>query len=145
LVNVSERTARIRSIKSIESERPDMNSNPSNQKLLSFIGIAGAFLIVAVLAAVMVSKNEPPPLDQKRVAERKAALAEIRAADAKDLGTNEVIDPGKGLFRLSIANAMDLTVKEYQNPTAARSNLIARAAKANEAPPKAPEAPSKYE
>jgi hypothetical protein len=122
-----------------------MNSNPSNQKLLSFIGIAGAFLIVAVLAAVMVSKNQPPPLDQKRIAERKAALAEIRAADAKALGTNEVIDPGKGIFRLSIANAMDLTVKEYQNPAAARSNLIARAAKANEAPPKAPEAPNKFE
>src|SRR5262245_40940527 len=119
-----------------------MNSNPSNQKLLSFVGIAGAFLIVAALVGVMLWKNQPPPLDQKRIAERKAALAEIRAADAKALETNDVIDAGKGLFRLAIGNAMELTVKEYQNPAAARSNLIARAEKANAKPP---EQPNKYE
>jgi len=121
-----------------------MNS-PGNQKLLSFLGIAGAFLIVAVLVGVMLSYNRPPPLDSTRIDQRKTALAEIRQTSIQTLSQNEWLDQTKGIVRLNITNAMEVTLKDYQNPAAARSNLIARAEKANAQPPPPPAAPNKYE
>jgi hypothetical protein len=47
--------------------------------------------------------------------------------------------------RLKIERAMELTIEEYKNPSAARTGLIARAEKAAAAPPKPPEVPGKYE
>ena len=122
-----------------------MNATPRNQRLFSFLGILAAFLVVAVLVGVMLSYNRPPPLDQGRVAQRKAALAEIRQASAQALSQNDWVDQNKGMVRLNITNAMELTLKEYQNPAAARSNLIARAEKAFAAPPAPPAVPNKYE
>ena len=71
-----------------------------------------------------------------RAEERKKSLAEIRGTDAKALQTVEVVDAGKGFIRVKIDTAMDLTVKEYQNPTAFRAELTARANKLAEPPPK---------
>jgi hypothetical protein len=61
------------------------------------------------------------------------------------LGTYEVLDKTKGFVRLPIDRAMELTVEEYKNPAAARTNLVARADKAGAPAPKPPEAPSKFE
>lgn len=116
-----------------------------NQKIVSFFAILGAFLVVAVLVGVMKYYTRPAPLNQARIEERKKALTEFRAEDARGLGTYEVIDAGKGLVRLKIERAMELTLEEYKNPAAARTNLLARAEKAAAVPPKAPEAPSKFE
>ena len=118
---------------------------PANQKVLSVVGIAGAFAVVAALVGVMVTKNRPAPLDQSKIDQRKAALAEVRDAGAKGLNNYDWQDQGKGIVRLKIERAMELTQQEYQSPAAARSNLLARAEKAFYVPPPAPAAPSKYE
>jgi len=47
--------------------------------------------------------------------------------------------------RLPIAEAKKLALRDWQNPAAARSNLIARVEKATAAPPKAPEKPNPFE
>jgi len=122
-----------------------MNGTPSSQKTASFLGILGAFLVVGVLVYAMKHYTRPAPLNQARIEERKKALSEIRGEEAKGLNTYEVTDAGKGLVRLKIDRAMELTIEEYKNPAAARSGLIARAEKAAAAPPKAPEAPNKFE
>jgi hypothetical protein len=122
-----------------------MNGTPSSQKTASFVGILGAFLVVGVLVYAMKYYTRPAPLNQARIEERKKALAEIRADDARGLNTYEVTDVGKGLVRLKIERAMELTIEEYKNPSAARTGLIARAEKAAAAPPKPPEVPGKYE
>lgn len=122
-----------------------MSSTPCCQKSASFLGVLGAFLVVGLLIYVMKQYTAAPPLDTARVAERKAALAELRDTGAKALNTYDWQDQGKGIVRLTAERAMELTIQEYKNPAAARSNLIARAAKANEAPPKPPEQPSQYE
>jgi hypothetical protein len=122
-----------------------MTTNHRNQRLFSFIGILAAFLIVAVLVAVMRSYNRPPALEQSRAGQRRAALTELRDANAKGLNNYDWQDQGKGIVRLKIDRAMELTLEEYKNPAAARSNLIARAEKAFAAPPPAPAAPNKYE
>ena len=116
-----------------------------SQKTISFLGILGAFLIVAALLYAMKYYTRPAPLNQARVEERKKALAEIRSENARALNSYEVIDAGKALVRLRIDRAMELTIEEYKNPAEARKNLIDRAEKASAPPPKAPEAPNKFE
>jgi hypothetical protein len=119
--------------------------NGSSQKAASLVGILGAFLIVAILIYAMKSYVQPQPVNQARIDERKKALAELRAENERALGTYEVLDKTKGFVRLPIDRAMELTVEEYKNPAAARTNLVARADKAGAPAPKPPEAPSKFE
>jgi hypothetical protein len=109
------------------------------------LAVLGSFLIVIVLVWAMFRYTHPAPISQNRVGERKKALAEIRNTEAESLNTYGWVDQSKGIVRLPISRAMELILQEYQNPAAARSNLVARAEKAAAAPPKAPEQPSKYE
>ncbi len=113
--------------------------------LIFLISVLGAFLIVAALVWTMIRYTQPPPLGEDRVAVRKKALAELRAAEAEELSTYAWLDQAKGVVRLPIADALKLTLREWQNPAAARSNLIARVEKATALPPKAPEKPSQFE
>ena len=107
-----------------------------NQKLATFLAGLGAFLVVALLIFAMKHYTRPVPLNAARAEERKKALAEVREAGIKTLNTAEVVDAGKGFIRVKIETAMDITLKEYQNPAAFRTNLVARANKLAEPPPK---------
>ena len=109
------------------------------------IGILGTFLIVALLVLAMQHYTKPAPVGANRVEERYKFLQDQRAADAKALTEYEWIDKDKGIVRLPVQRAVELTLQEWQNPAAARSNLISRVEKATAAPPKAPEKPSIYE
>jgi hypothetical protein len=124
-----------------------MNSEPTQERsvLAYIIAILGAFLIVAALVWAMQRYTQPAPLGEDRAATRAKALAELRAGEAEALSTTAWIDQGKGLVRLRVQDAMELVKREWQNPAAARSNLIARVEKATAAPPKAPEKPSPFE
>lgn len=125
-----------------------MNEQPARDRsALAYVaGILGAFLIVAALVLAMQRYLQPPPADGARAAERAKALADLRAAEAEASSTPLWIDQGKGLVRLPIEVAVKLVERDWsQNPAAARSNLLARVAKATAAPPKAPEKPSQFE
>jgi hypothetical protein len=108
-------------------------------------GVIGSFLIVGLLVWAMYRFTQPLPIGQARSAERKKGLAEMRMVEAESLNHYGWVDQAKGIVRLPIDRALELTLQESQNPKAARSNLVARAEKAAAVPPKAPEAPSKYE
>ncbi len=124
-----------------------MNLDPKNgdgkTRTAYALAILGAFLIVAALVWAMRHYTQPAPLNANRAAERAKALAEIRATEADALNNVGWIDPARGLVRLPIAEAMKLVEREWQNPAAARSNLIARVDKANPPPP--PPKPSVFE
>ena len=124
-----------------------MNGQPTRERtvLAYIIGILGSFLIVAALVWAMQRYTQPAPLGEDRAATRAKALAELRGAETEALSTVAWIDQGKGLVRLRIQDAMELVKREWQNPAAARSNLIARVEKATAAPPRAPEKPSPFE
>jgi len=109
------------------------------------LAIVGTFLIVAALVSVMRRHSQPPPIDAKRIAERAKALAELRQAEAVALSTAEWIDQAKVIVRLPITNAMEMVLKEWQNPAAAKSNLVARVEKATFVPPPPPQKPSEFE
>jgi hypothetical protein len=122
-----------------------MNETQCCQKTVSFVGVLGAFLVVGVLVYAMKQYTRPAPLNTARIEERKKALAEIRAEDTRGLSTYEVTDAGKGIVRLKIERAMELTIDAYKNPVAARADLTARADKAGAPAPKAPEKPNQFE
>ena len=122
-----------------------MNAEPVRERsrLAYAVAILGSFLIVAALVWAMRHYTQPAPLGAQRAAERARALAELRASEAEALNTVGWIDQSKGLVRLRIEDAMALVERAWQNPPAARSNLLERVAKANPPPPKP--APSPYE
>jgi len=111
--------------------------------------VGAAFVIACFLFAaivVMVKWSVPvQAIDADRATVRAKALAEIRAAETQALNNPGWIDENRGLVRLPIEVAMQITEREWQNPAAARSNLTARVEKAIAPAPKAPEKPSTFE
>jgi hypothetical protein len=105
------------------------------------IGIIGSFLILAGLVRLMFHYTHPAPVGQERAEFRKKNLATYRSATAEALANYGWVDQGKGIVRLPIDQALELTLQQWKNPAAARSNLISRAEKAYGAPP----APGKSE
>jgi len=124
-----------------------MSDRPATERtgLAYLVGILGSCLIVAALVWAMQRYTQPPPLGEDRVAVRKKALTDLRAAEATELENYGWIDQAKGVVRLPIAEAMKLALRDWQNPAAARSNLIARVEKATAVPPAAPAKPSAFE
>ena len=109
-----------------------------------FLGILGALLLMVAFVGVMVHYTTPPPLGADRAAERTKNLVELNSANAQLLNTLDWQDKPKELVRLPIKDAMALTVKEWQNPAAARAKLIERSDKAAAPPPKPPEVKSAF-
>jgi len=124
-----------------------MNAQPTPRRtrLAYLVGTLGLLLIVAALVWAMQHYTQPPPVDAERVAVRKKALADMRAAEASELESYGWVDQTKGVVRLPIAEAMKLALREWQNPAAARSNLVARVEKATAVPPPPKAAPNPFE
>ena len=99
----------------------------NNERTVWPVGIT--FLIACLLFAAFVVKVEwsvpIPAIDSDRAALRAKALAEVRAAETQALNHLGWIDESRGLVRLPIELAMQITEREWQNPAAARSNLVA--------------------
>ena len=123
-----------------------MNANPPERNLTAtFVGVLGSFLIVAGLVWAMYHYTRPAPVGQAKADERKKNLTELRAAETDAVNNYGWVDQTKDLVRLPVARAVELTVQEYQNPAAARSNLVARSDKASIAPPKPGAPPNPFE
>jgi hypothetical protein len=109
------------------------------------VGIVGTFLLMALLVWAMYHFTRPDPLGADRAQERRQFLNEAREADAKALRDYAWIDQSKGLVRLPMERAIELTLREWQDPVAARALLIERMEKATELPPPPPEPENPYE
>jgi len=109
------------------------------------VGIAGTFLLTAVLVWAMYHYTRPEDLTAARVLERYQFLEEVRASEAKALTQYAWRDREKGLVILPIERALELTLQEWQNPATGRSNLLATLAKAMEQPPPPPPPVNPYE
>jgi hypothetical protein len=126
----------------------------SGSALIAYsIAVIGAFLIVGGLVWVMINYTRPEPLGADRAAERKKALVELRASNIEALSSYAWQDQSRGVVRLPVVDketggpgrSMELALKLWQDPAAARSNLIARVEKATAPAPKVPEKPSQFE
>jgi hypothetical protein len=119
----------------------------NNERTVWSVGVV--FVIACFLFAAIVAKVEwsvpVPAIDADRVAVRSKTLAEIRAAESQALNHPGWIDENRGLVRLPISVALQITEREWQNPAAARSNLMARVEKAAALAPQAPAKPNPFE
>lgn len=109
--------------------------------LVALVGLS----IVAVLVWAMKHYTTPPALTAERAALRAKNLAELRAAEKEASENYGWIDPSKGIVRLPLNRAVELTVAAWQNPAQARADLIERVEKATFVPPPPPEKPSEFE
>ena len=105
----------------------------------------GACLLFVVLVVVVKLAVPVPAIDADRAALRSKALADIRAAEATGLNTAGWVDQDRGIVRLPIETALQLSKSAAQNPAAARGDLMARAAKAAAPLPKTAPKPSAFE
>ncbi len=109
------------------------------------VGIVGTFFLMAVLVGALYRYALPEPVAAARARERRQFLLEQKAAEAKALTEYAWQDRAKEVVRLPIPRAIELTLQEWQNPVAARTNLIARVEKATAIAPPPPAAPNPYE
>jgi len=126
-----------------------MNQETNKETQNGAAAAALGFVIVCCLfgALILAAKflAHSPAIDADRAAARAKALAEIRVAESNALNSPGWIDQNRGLVRLPISVAMQITENEWQNPAAARSNLVARVEKATAPAPAAPAKPSPFE
>ena len=106
--------------------------------------VVACFLFVALVVVVKLAVSVSA-IDADRAAVRAKALAEIQAAEATALNTPGWVDQDRGIVRLPIATALQLSESAAQNPAAARADLIARAEKAAARLPKVAPKPSAFE
>ncbi len=123
----------------------DRVSEVASRRSAWAVGILGTFLLVAALVTIMIRVTRPEPVDVNRVNERYQFLGEIRQAEAAAVSHYAWQNKDKGIVRIPVERAMELTLLEWQDPATARSNLVARIEKATALPPKPPEAPNPYE
>jgi hypothetical protein len=121
-----------------------------NQKTYtSASGAAIAFLAASVIFAVLVVAVKllvnVPAIDADRGAAISKALFEIRTNEVASLNNVGWADQPRGIVRLPIETAIQLTAQEWQNPAAARADLNARAERAAAPAPKVVPKPSAFE
>jgi hypothetical protein len=123
-----------------EINRPAMNGAAA-----AALGFVILCFILAVLILAMKYSSHPPAIDADRAAARSKALVELRTAESNALNNPGWINQNRGLVRLPISAALRITENEWQNPAAARSNLITRVEKATAPAPAAPAKPNLFE
>ena len=107
-------------------------NSPGGFKLTIYgIAIVVLFFAMYYFTRGMYRENATSrPGAKVRAEERLKARNELRATTAAALSNGGMVDTNKGIVRIPIARAMEMTVKAYENPEAARSNLVARSQKA---------------
>lgn len=98
-------------------------------KAAYFVGALVVILLGVGINAMLKSYTETgsQAARETRSKERSKAQAEIRQVAAQELGTSGVLDKFKGIHRIPVTAAMDLTLKDYQaNAAAGRSNFVSR-------------------
>jgi hypothetical protein len=124
-----------------------MNPEMNNERPVWHVGLGfvAASFVFAVLVLVLKFSTPAPAIDADRAAERSKDLAQIRAAENQALDNAGWIDQQRGLVRLPIDVAVQLTAQEWRNPAQARADLIAREEKASTPAPAAPAKPNAFE
>lgn len=116
-----------------------MNVQTINRASGAGVGIVLVGGLFAVLTLVIKLTAPVPDIDAVAAANRAEALREIRTNEVVQLTSLGWVDQSRGLVRLPIDVAIQLTTTKWQNPAAARAEWNARADAADA--PAAPAAP----
>jgi len=121
------------------------NRNNLGAAFIYFVAVLGTFLIVGFLIWATREYTRPGSIHKNRAAERMENLAAVKEAAAPLLTEYGWRDQEKGFVTIPVERAMELTIKEWADPKAARALLIQRVEEATQAPPPPPEEPSEFE
>lgn len=124
---------------------PNQNAPDVNRASGAAIGFIIASVIFAVLVVIVKFSVSVPAIDADRDAVISKALFEIQTNEVELLDNAGWVDKQRGIVRLPIATAMQIAGRNWQNPTNARADLIAREGKATAPLPKAPAKPNPFE
>ncbi len=112
-------------------------------------GAAVGFVIVSFLfvALVIIAKLsvQAPAIDADRDAVIANTLMNIHSNEVVSLNDPGWVDKQRGIVRLPIDTALQMSVEEWQNPAQARADLLARSRKATAPLPKVAPKPSIFE
>jgi len=122
-----------------------MNPQTVNRASAAGLGVIIVSVIFAVIVVALKLTLFVPAIDADRAAERVKALHEMSVAEEKSLSAAGWIEQSRGTVRLPVETAIQLAARQWQNPAAARAELIARQEKASAELPKAPAKPSAFE
>ena len=93
-------------------------SDPAPQSgfFVSAIAVIGGFLIFVLILVIAYLPNKPAPLPEgtKTPEERAAILSELRAKETAAAKSYGWVDQTKGVVRIPIERAMQLTVEELK-------------------------------
>jgi len=106
--------------------------------------IAGSVIFAVLVVAVKLLVNVPA-VDADRGAAISKALFDIRTNEVASLNTAGWADKPRSIVRLPIETAIQMTGQNWQNPAAARADLIAREEKASLPAPKVAPKPNAAE
>jgi hypothetical protein len=113
--------------------------------VINSLAVLAALLVVAAIVWAMKYYTTPASLTAERAALRSRNLSELRADETKAMTTYDWVDKTKGVVRLKVDRAVQMTIAGGQDLAEFRKDLLAREAKATAVPPKAPEKPSAFE
>jgi len=122
-----------------------MNPEQANRASGAAVALIIGSLVFIVLTAAARFLSRVPDIDADSGAIRSATLAKIRATETTNLNQVAWVDQARGIVRLPIDTAIQLTVQAWQDPAQARADLIAREKKASAPAPVAPPKPSAFE
>ena len=124
-----------------------MNSSAGTN--VCFVRAAARWLLAGCALAVLgfltwfvTGRSGAPDLDTARAALRRQYLAELEETNRVALTTYGWIDSRRGVVRLPLNRAIEMSVSMWQNPAVARSNLLERLGTATA---KLPPKPNPYE
>lgn len=109
-----------------------------SQRTIPFMAIVVFAAALAGLASLSWHVGHNPSPNTSRDALRQKKLDDTTTAQRSGINFYDWQNPEKEIVRLPIQRAMDLTVREWTNPAAARSNLLERATRAFSEPESPP-------
>jgi hypothetical protein len=125
---------------------PNPHEIPSvNRASGAAVGFIFGSLVFIVLVVIVRFSATVPTIDANRGAALSSALSEIRSNEVVSLESPGWIDRSRGIVRLPIQKAMQLTEFYWQQPAAGRNELIMRSQKATAPAPKPAATPNQFE
>jgi hypothetical protein len=115
---------------------PDTNTPDVNRASGAAAGFAIASVIFIVLVVIVKFSTTPPAIDADRGALLSQTLYQIHTNEVISLNNPGWVDKPRGIVRLPIERAMELTEQAWQNPAEGRNDLIMRSQKATAPAPK---------
>lgn len=91
------------------------DATPKSGFFVTAAAVIGGFLIFALILTIAYLPNKPEPLPQgtKTPEERAGILRDLRAHEADVANSYGWVDQSKGVVRVPIERAMELTIDDY--------------------------------